>query len=123
MSSVSLSWIVATILLQENAQSISLRALTSHCVKIYRYLSQRRITSVIMMDPTQFAVQNVVKKLGFQLRKMAKQPRGASNEEEVLLDARADRKVMLGLSYYSNTLFQPLIMDHLVGYFIARLDS
>ena len=53
---------------------------------------------------------------------MAKQPRGASDEQEVLLDAKQDKKVMLGLSYYSNALFQPLIMDHLVGYFIVRLD-
>lgn len=53
---------------------------------------------------------------------MAKQPRGASDEQEVLLDSKQDKKVMLGLSYYSNALFQPLIMDHLVGYFIVRLD-
>lgn len=92
-------------------------------MKIYHYLNQRRVTAVIMMDPTQFAVKNCVKKLGFQLRKMSKQPRGASNDEEVVLDARSDTKNMLGLSYYANTLFQPLIMDHLVGYFIARLDN
>jgi hypothetical protein len=52
MSNANLSWIVAAVLLQETAQSISLRALTSHCGKIYKYLTLRKITAVIMMEPS-----------------------------------------------------------------------
>ena len=31
--------------------------------------------------------------------------------------------MILGLSYYSNALLQPLILDHLVGFFIANSEG
>jgi glycerol-3-phosphate O-acyltransferase len=69
MSTTNLSWLVAALLLQEQGQKVSLKQLTSNCIKLYDYLKKRKVTSVIMAEPTEFAVEKVVKKLGFKLKK------------------------------------------------------
>lgn len=89
-------------LLQEAGKRISLRTLHANCIKVHRYLQARKISSVMTMDPTLFAVTKVVKKLGFKIRKLEKQPKGRQDDMEVILDAKDDQKTVLGLSYYSN---------------------
>jgi hypothetical protein len=56
------------------------------------------------LDPTLFSVTKVIKKLGFKIRKLAIQPKGRNAEMEVVLEAKDDQKIELGLSYYSNAL-------------------
>ena len=62
----NLSQIVAVLLLQETGKQIELRKLLSNCIKVYRYLKQRKVSSVMTLDPTIFSVTKVVKKLGFK---------------------------------------------------------
>lgn len=72
------------------------------------------------LDPTLLTVTSVVKKLGFKMQKQEKQPKGAQNDMEVNLDAKDDVKVVMSLSYYSNSLMQMQIVDCCVGYLLNK---
>jgi len=39
---------------------------------------------------------------------------------EIYLDPKNDWKNMLGLSYYSNSMLQLMVMDSCVGYFLSK---
>ncbi len=72
------------------------------------------------IEPQSFAIQNIIKKLGFSLKKIEKQPVGRHNELEVSLEPKKDWKVVLGLSYYSNSMLQVMVMDSCVCFFLAK---
>jgi hypothetical protein len=120
MSSVSLSWVVGTLLLQESGKRIELRTLVANCIQVFRYFKSRKINSLMTLDPTLFSVTKVVKKLGFKIRKLAIQPKGRNAEMEVLLEAKDDPKIELGLSYYSNALMQSQIMDCCIAFLLTK---
>jgi hypothetical protein len=42
----------------------------------------------MMQEPTEFAVEKVLKKLGFKLKKQDEQPVGSHNHQEVILTAK-----------------------------------
>jgi hypothetical protein len=120
MSSVSLSWVVGTLLLQESGKKIGLRTLVANCIQVFRYFKSRKINSLMTLDPTLFSVTKVVKKLGFKIRKLAIQPKGRNAEMEVVLEAKDDPKIELGLSYYSNALMQSQIMDCCIAFLLTK---
>ena len=90
------------------------------CQRIFKYLKNRNVNAIITRDPTVIAITNVVKKLGFRTQKLAVQPKGMSDEKEVILQAREDEKTLLSLSYYSNSLLQSFIMDVCIAYILQR---
>jgi hypothetical protein len=120
MSSISLSWVVGTLLLQDSGKRIGLRTLLANSIQVYRYFKARGINSLMTLDPTLFSITKVIKKLGFKIRKLAIQPKGRNNEMEVVLDAKEDQKNELGLSYYSNALMQSQIMDCCIAFLLTK---
>lgn len=72
------------------------------------------------LEPTVESITNVIKKLGFQVKKAKEQPKGKNDEMEVILDAREDWKNLLSLSYYSNMILMSFILDFCICYILTR---
>lgn len=120
MSSISLSWVVGTLLLQESGKRVGLTTLLANSISVFRYFKARKINSSMTLDPTLFSITKVIKKLGFKIMKLAVQPKGRNNEMEVVLDAKNDQKIELGLSYYSNALMQSQILDCCIAFLLTK---
>lgn len=75
---------------------------------------------VMTIEPQIFALTKIIQKLGFSIKKIEQQPVGRHNEMEIYLDPKNDWKNSLGLSYYSNSMLQLMVMDSCVGYFLSK---
>lgn len=69
-SPISLNSIVASLLLQTSLQRLSLNLLHQNVTKIYQYLVTRDVNTFITMTPNKASVQDIVKKLGFEIVKV-----------------------------------------------------
>lgn len=89
-SPVSLNQIVATLLLQDQTTKISLTALHQNCIYVFKYLKGRNCNSFVTIEPTLFAVQRIVERLGFKTQPMLVQTKGRHNELEIMLNPKLD---------------------------------
>ena len=108
---INLTMVVASLLLQEQAKQVDLTQIVFACNRIYQYFTGRRINTSITLEPQTFAVQQIVKGLGFTINKKVQEQGKNKNELEVLLQVKEDQKTVLGLCYYRNQMLQHLVMD------------
>lgn len=69
---------------------MTISKLHKECIQVYRYLKSRKVNSVMTLDPSLYSVTKVVKKLGFKIQRLLQQPKGKTNEQEIILDALDD---------------------------------
>ena len=99
---------------------MKISTLRQHCAKVFKYLRKRRVNSTMTLEPTDFSVTGVVKKLGFTIQQAAGDIKGRKQEMEVVLDAKEEERTYLSLSYYSNALMGSFIMDVCIGMILTR---
>jgi len=121
MTSANLSYLVSCVLLQEQAKSVTVSSVLSSCNKLFSYLKKRNVNSTMTLPATTESITNIIKRLDFKLQKLAVQPKGKSDEKEVILSAREDQKTLLSLSYYSNMLVMQFIMDCCICYILTPI--
>ena len=71
--------------------------------------------------PSRISVLENIKKLGFEVTEtIDKQRKSRVKNYTINMDAKKDQKIIVGLSYYSNSLLQNLVMDSCVSKLIVR---
>lgn len=71
--------------------------------------------------PSRISVLENIKKLGFEVTEtIDKQRKSRVTNYIINMDAKKDQKIIVGLSYYSNSLLQNLVMDSCVSKLIVR---
>ena len=76
---------------------------------------------IMREPPSRLSVLENIKKLGFEVTEIIdKQRKSRVKNYTINMDAKKDQKIILGLSYYSNSLLQNLVMDSCVSKLIMR---
>jgi glycerol-3-phosphate O-acyltransferase len=119
-SPISLNMVVATLILQEPTNTISLTTLLENCIKVYRYLKGRKANTFISLDPSLFAVQKIVERLGFKTRPGPQKTKGRSTDLEIILNYKQDQKKLLGLTYYNSQMLQILVLDSALAIIFSK---
>lgn len=71
--------------------------------------------------PSRISVLENIKKLGFEVTEtIDRQRKSRVTNYTINMDAKKDQKIIVGLSYYSNSLLQNLVMDSCVSKLIVR---
>ena len=114
--------IVATLLLQCSTATMQFSAIFANVKQIYGYLVTRGGVKMFMREPpSRISVLENIKKLGFEVSEtIDKQRKSRVKNYTINMDAKKDQKIIVGLSYYSNTLLQNLFMDSCVSKLIVR---
>lgn len=67
MTHACLSWVVASVLLQEQSKHLDLSTLQKSCERIFEYMHQRGLNTSITLNPSVAAITRIVRKLGFKV--------------------------------------------------------
>ena len=71
--------------------------------------------------PSRLSVLENIRKLGFEITEIIdKQRKNKVKNYSINMDAKKDQKIIVGLSYYSNSLLQNLMMDVNVSKLVFR---
>lgn len=100
---------MAAILLSENLKTIPLSLLIKHCLRVYQYIRQSNINTIMSIEPSKAAVQAVLSGLGYKTQPIMTaegDETGVSNnaieDSEVVLDVGKLRAH--ALAYYASAL-------------------
>ena len=115
--------LVASLILQEKSEVMTFTDLYKNCRKLYSYIKARR--NVPMIDdlpPSYGEVRKTAKSLGFKVVQTQHQKfKRTQRALEVNLEKKSPEwKVLLGLSYYSNTLLQGIKLDSVISKLLLR---
>ena len=96
--------------------------LFSNVKQIYGYLVSRGGVKMFMREPpSRLSVLENIRKLGFEVTEIIdKQRKNKVKNYSINMDAKKDQKIIVGLSYYSNSLLQNLMMDVNVSKLVFR---
>ena len=122
VSPIVTNMIVATQLLQCSSATMTFSSIFANVKQIYSYLVSRGGVKMFMREPpSRLSVLENIKKLGFEVTEtIDKQRKSRVKNYTINMDAKKDQKITLGLSYYSNSLLQNLLMDSCVSKLINR---
>ena len=114
--------IVASLLLQSQTATVNFQVIYTSVKKIQNYLIVRQGVKTVMREvPTRHQVIDTIRKLGFQVTENTdKQRKSRVKNFTINMDAKYDKKTLLGLSYYSNNLTQNLVMDSCVSMLLLK---
>ena len=96
-------------------------SLVKICVKLYQYVRIRKLNTEMTIEPNQVAVERELAGLGFTTRPVDLPGRDRLvKDSEIILDPKKDKKMLMGLAYYSDSLLQDIVMDSCVSNLLQK---
>ena len=97
--------IVGALFLQCNTATMTYKSLYPNIKRIYNYLRRRDNVKMIMNEmPTRISILNTIEKLGFPYIEEKSGRKSKGKNYVINMDPKKDQKMILGLSYYSESL-------------------